>query len=212
MNQINPRSARVFGGAQFIIIGNVNAIDYRGVFGYVMQDQLWLGQSIHSGDREFRVPDHYPLEAAGFRVDANGNKFIRVKGVRWFTNMDVPARHEHIPLYKKYSANEYPLYDNYNAIEVSKVADIPHDYDGIMGVPITFLDKYNPAQFEILGMCENKNLFGLKTRQYTTAECREAYFSLFEKKGTYDLNAAGVISGRKVYKRLLIRKRSQYEN
>lgn len=137
---------------KLLIIGNINAVSYKEIFNLVKENKLWLGESIHSGDREFRVPDHYPLQAAGFRVDENGTKYIRVKGVRWFTNMDVPGRHEKIPLYKKYLAAEYPFYDNYDAIDVSKVADIPMDYDDVMGVPLTFLDKHNPDQFEILGL------------------------------------------------------------
>ena len=136
---------------KFIIIGNVNAITYKEVFKLIKGNKVWLGQSIHSGDREFRVPDSYPLQAAGFRVDENGVKYIRVKGVRWFTNLDVPKRHESITLYKNYTPEEYPHYVNYDAIEVSKVAEIPCDYDGEMGVPITFLDRHNPEQFEIIG-------------------------------------------------------------
>jgi hypothetical protein len=136
---------------EFVVIGSVNAISYKEVFPLVKDNLMWLGVSIHSGDREFRVPDNYPLEAAGCRVDENGIKYIRVKGVRWFTNIDVPQRHEPLTLYKKYTPDEYPTYVNYNAIEVSKVSDIPMDYDGHMGVPITFLDKYNPEQFEIIG-------------------------------------------------------------
>ncbi|MCR5050968.1 MAG: adenine-specific methyltransferase EcoRI family protein, partial [Paludibacteraceae bacterium] len=110
----------------------------------------WLGASIHSGDREFRVPDNYPLNAAGQRVDKRGVKYIRVKGVRWFTNLDYPQRHEDLILYKKYTLEEYPKYDNYNAINVNVTNDIPCDYEGVMGVPITFMDKYNPEQFEII--------------------------------------------------------------
>jgi len=135
----------------FIILGNVNAVTYKEIFKLIQDDKLWFGESIHSGDREFRVPDHYPLDATGTRVDENGNKYIRVKGIRWFTNMDVPQRHQNIPLYKKYTPEEYPTYANYDAIEVGKTAEIPRDYDGMMGVPITFLDKYNPDQFEIIG-------------------------------------------------------------
>jgi hypothetical protein len=138
-------------GKKFIIIGSINAITYRDVFRLIGEDKVWLGKSIHSGDREFRVPDYYPLEASGYRVDESGVKYIRVKGVRWFTNLDYEERHEDIILYKQYIPNEYPKYVNYDAIEVSKTADIPYDYDGEMGVPITFLDKYNPDQFEIIG-------------------------------------------------------------
>lgn len=136
---------------QFLIIGNVNAITNKEVFPLVMDNKIWLGASIHSGDREFRVPDNYPLNASGCRVDENGNKYIRVKGVRWWTNLDYPQRHEDLILYKKYKAEEYPKYDNYDAINVDVTTSIPVDYDGIMGVPLTFIDKYNPEQFKILG-------------------------------------------------------------
>lgn len=135
---------------KFIIIGNVNAITYKEIFKLVKENKIWLGASIHSGDREFGVPDDYPLNAAGFRVDENGKKFIRVKGVRWFTNLDYSERHEDLILYKKYDPKEYPKYDNYDAINVDVTKDIPMEYDGAMGVPITFLDKYNPEQFDII--------------------------------------------------------------
>ena len=143
---------------KLIIIGNVNAITYKEIFKLIKEDRLWLGPSISSGDREFGVPDHYPLTAAGFRIDEKGNKFIRVKGVRWFTNLDHQKRHEELILYKKYTVADYPKYDNYDAIEVSKTKDIPMDYAGAMGVPITFLDKYNPDQFEIIGLANDKRI------------------------------------------------------
>ncbi|MGI6013223.1 MAG: adenine-specific methyltransferase EcoRI family protein [Oscillospiraceae bacterium] len=136
---------------KFLIIGNQNAVTYKEFFPLIMQNKVWLGCSIHSGDREFRVPDTYPLSAAGYRVDNEGKKYIRVKGIRWFTNLDYKERHEELILYKRYTPEEYPRYANYDAIEVSKTANIPYDYDGEMGVPITFLDKYNPDQFEIVG-------------------------------------------------------------
>ena len=135
---------------QFIIIGNVNAIAYKEIYPRIINDELWMGASIHSGDREFRVPDDYPLKASGYRVDENGIKYIRVKGVRWWTNIDYPQRHEDLILYKKYNPNDYPKYDNCDAINVDTTADIPLDYDGLMGVPITFLDKYNPSQFDLV--------------------------------------------------------------
>ena len=135
---------------KFLIIGNVNAITYKEVFPLIKDNYLWFGASIHSGDREFQVPESYPLNAAGYRIDEQSRKFIRVKGVRWFTNLDYRERHEDLILYKSYNPEEYPKYDNYDAINVNKTADIPCDYDGVMGVPITFLDKYNPNQFEIL--------------------------------------------------------------
>ena len=138
-------------GKEFLIIGSVNAITYKEFFPMIRDDRVWMGASIHSGDRTCCVPDSYPLNAAGCGIDENGRKFIRVKGVRWWTNLDYPQRHEKLPLYKKYSAAEFPKYVNYDAIEVAKTADIPYDYDGVMGVPITFMDKHNPEQFEIIG-------------------------------------------------------------
>ena len=135
---------------KFIILGNMNAITYKEVFPLIKENKIWFGASIHSGDREFQVPESYPLNAAGSRIDENGNKFIRVKGVRWFTNIDYPQRHEDIILYKRYNSEEYPHYDNYDAINVNATNDIPYDYAGAIGVPITFLDKYNPEQFEII--------------------------------------------------------------
>ena len=137
----------------FLIIGNVNAITYKEIFPLIKDNKLWLGASIHSGDRKFYVPDDYPLHAAGCGVDKNGRKYIRVKGVRWFTNLDYAMRHEELVLYKRYYGNEeeYPHYANYDAIEVSKVSDIPCDYYEEIGVPITYLDKHNPDQFEIIG-------------------------------------------------------------
>lgn len=137
---------------KFVIIGNLNALTYRDIFKLVKENKLWFGHSIHSGDREFRVPQDYPLNAAGSRVDEEGNKFIRVKGVRWYTNLDFNERHEDLILYKKYNEEEYPKYENFDAINVDITKDIPVDYAGAMGVPITFIDKYNPDQFEIIGL------------------------------------------------------------
>ena len=155
-------------GKQFLIIGNVNAITYKEIFPLIRDNRLWMGASIHSGDRKFWVPDNYELNAAGCGIDETGRKYIRVKGVRWFTNLDYKERHEDLILYKLYSPEVYPTYDNYEAINVDKTSDIPCDYDGVMGVPITFLDKYNPEQFDILGMCAsagyNANIVGIPFR------------------------------------------------
>ncbi len=144
---------------KFLIIGNVNAITYNEIFKLIKQNKLWLGASIHSGDREFGVPNDYPLIAASSRVDEKGKHFIRVKGVRWFTNLDYEERHENLELWKPYTAAEYPKYDNYDAINVDKTKEIPKDYAGVMGVPITFLDKYNPDQFEIVGLGNGRDNF-----------------------------------------------------
>ena len=139
---------------KFIIIGNINTYSYKEIFRLIKENKIWFGRSIKSGDREFRVPDNYPLTAANSRVDElTGRKFVRVKGVRWFTNVKYDEMYPDLKLYKKYNKREFPRYDNYNAINVEVTKDIPFDYKGVMGVPITFLDKYNPNQFEILGMC-----------------------------------------------------------
>lgn len=171
-------------GKKFVIIGNVNAITYKEIFALIKENKLWLGASIHSGDREFGVPKHYPLEAAGIRIDDKGNKFIRVKGVRWFVNLDYPKRHEvleTVHLYAK-TPEKYPKYDNYDAINVDKTNEIPLDYEGVMGVPITFLDKHNPAQFEIVG-------------QMVTTKIDEFNFGY------------PYINGKRIYARILIQKR-----
>ena len=148
---------------QFSIIGNMNAITYKDVFPLIKENRIWLGPSISSGDREFQVPDDYPITAAGWRIDDQGRKFLRIKGVRWFTNLDHGRRHQPLPLMTmadnlKFSKHkeikgkkDYDSYDNYDAIEVPFTDAIPSDYEGVMGVPISFLDKYNPEQFEILG-------------------------------------------------------------
>ncbi len=144
---------------KFIIIGNMNAITYKETFRFIKENKMWLGASIHSGDREFGVPDHYPLNAASSRIDEKGNKYIRVKGVRWFTNLDYEERHEDLILYKEYDPEEYPKYDNYDAINVDITKEIPMDYAGVMGVPITFMDKYNPDQFEIVALGNSRHNF-----------------------------------------------------
>ena len=138
-------------GKKFLIIGNLNAMHYKEIFPLLKQNAMWLGASIHSGDRKFNVPDSYPLDAAGCGVDDVGQRFIRVKGVRWFTNLDYKKRHEEYVFVRRYNTVDYPKYANYDAIEISKTVDIPEDWNGLMGVPDTFLDKYNPDQFEIIG-------------------------------------------------------------
>ena len=146
---------------KFVIIGNQNAISYKEVFPYLKDNKIWLGESIHSGDREFGVPKSYPLNAAGSRVDENGNKFIRVKGVRWFTNIEHGRRHQPLPLmsesenlkfskHKEVKGIGYKKFDFYNAINVPFTDAIPNDYKDLMGVPITFFDKYCPEQFKII--------------------------------------------------------------
>jgi hypothetical protein len=155
-----------------LIIGNKNAIVYKEVFSFIREDRLWLG---YTSPQEFLLPD--------------GTTSKQVQGLcRWFTNLDTSKRHEELTLYKHYTPKEYPKYDNYDAIDVSKVVEIPMDYDGVMGVPITFLDKYNPKQFEIIGLIAGniKGLAGIPSK--------------INKDGPY-------INGKLRYGRILIRKR-----
>lgn len=135
----------------FLILGNLNALTYKEVFPHFQSALVRYGPSIKSGDREFEVPADYPLVAAGARTDSEGRRFIRVKGVRWFTTLTPSHVAPELPLSKKYRPDEYPVYANYDAIHVARTKDIPADFAGPMGVPITFMDKYNPNQFEILG-------------------------------------------------------------
>lgn len=190
---------------KFIIIGHQNAITYKDVFKLIKENKVWLGYGFHRNCAHFINPNY-----VDYASDADHREgMIRVSGVQWFTNLDISKRHEDLILYKKYNPDEYPKYENYDAIEVSKTADIPMDYTGAMGVPITFMNKYNPDQFEILGMGENENLYDLKTKVYTSTQCKHAYFDKFGKKGTYDLNASGVVVRNglleKVYQRIFIR-------
>lgn len=134
----------------FIIIGNQNAITYREILPLVRDNKIWLGYN--SGHFWFKVPDTYEEKKTDFKIDENGQKWRRMGNICWFTNMDIEKRHEDMTLFRTYSPEAYPKYDNYDAIEVSRTADIPCDYYGAMGVPITFADKYNPDQFEFMGI------------------------------------------------------------
>ena len=132
---------------KFVIIANINAITYKECFPLIKNDRIWLGYK--SGQQSFAVPDFLERNNTYY---LNGQKYAKFGNICWFTNLDIPKRHEGLILVKPYSPDLYPKYDNYDAIEVGKLADIPCDYDGVMGVPITFLDKYDPDQFEILGI------------------------------------------------------------
>lgn len=178
---------------KFLIIGNQNAITYKEIFPLLKENKVWLGASIHSGDREFRVPNNYEIRSKSLRVDEYGNKYIRVVGVRWYTNLDYKERHENLILYKNYDTSEYPKFDHYDAINVNKTCEIPVDYDREMGVPITFLDKYNPEQFEIIdGIGRYSILDNERTKQ------AKKYLSM--------------IDGKAVYFRVIIKRRKQSGN
>lgn len=209
---------------KFLIIGNMNAVTNKEIFPLILQNKVWWGASIHSGDRKFWVPDNYELNAAGCGVDETGRKFIRVKGVRWFTNLDYKERHENLILYKKYTPEEYPYLDNFNAIFIAKTTEIPLDYNGIMAVPITFLDKFNPEQFEILGLTQigchdlvpDTKKYGDYKEMLTATDTptgasgnktnENAVLSGKGKKKTYYMNSEGRMVHSE-YKRLFIRKR-----
>lgn len=133
---------------QFIIIGNMNAITYKEIFPLIAQNRLWLGYNC--GHFWFMVPDSYEVKKTDFKVDENGQKWRRMGNICWFTNVDIEKRHENMTLFRNYTPEEYPKYDNYDAINVDRTVDIPCDYYGVMGVPITFLSQYNPDQFEIV--------------------------------------------------------------
>ena len=163
---------------KFLIIGNQNAITYKEIFPLLKDNKVWLGYKF--GDMAFTVPEYYPPRETRYWQDEEGQKWRSMGNICWYTNLDHNKRHEEMDLICRYSPEEYPTYDNYNAIEVKKTADIPCDYDGIMGVPITFLDKYNPDQFEMLG------------RMTTT------------KKDDYNFGYP-FINGYKIYARILIR-------
>ena len=154
---------------KFLIVGNKNAITYKEIFPLIKDNSLWVGYTPMSKDMLFDLPEDYAQELAATKKAGSSYRIVNgaVKGRSqsiWFTNLDHKKRHEELILYKRYSPEEYPHYDNYDAINVDKVANIPEDYDGVMGVPITFLDKHNPEQFEILGVTQS--WFGAATKIY----------------------------------------------
>lgn len=206
----------VEGGKQFSIIGNMNAITYKEVFPLIKDNKLWLGPTISSGDREFGVPDYYPLEAAGWRIDEQGRKYIRVKGVRWYTNIEHGRRHEPLSLMTmadnlKFSKHKelrgkdsYIHYANYDAIEVPFSDAIPSDYEGTMGVPISYIDKYCPEQFEIIGQTQGDSGKELGLAPFPR-ELKKLNPSLRDGQLYYIENG----KPEKPYARILIRKRKQ---
>lgn len=148
---------------KFLIIGGQNNITNKYIFPMLKEDKVWLGY--YSGDMEFTVPDYYEPRATRYREE-NGIKYRSMGNICWYTNLDIPKRHEDIPIFRQYRKEEYQFYDNYDAINVNKVADIPVDYYGYMGVPITFMSKHNPKQFEIIGLIAGniKGLAGIPTK------------------------------------------------
>jgi len=136
---------------KFLILGDQNAITYKEIFRYIKENKFWLGYD-NGGTKWFQVPMNYDIPTETRKKIVNGIKYISMGRILWFTNLDTTKRHEKLTLYKKYNSGDYPRYDEYNAINVNRYIDIPMNYGGIMGVPITFLDKYNPEQFELIGI------------------------------------------------------------
>jgi hypothetical protein len=186
---------------KFLIIGSKNAITYKEVFKLIKENKLWLGHGFAAGNAYFKIPAEISREFANGVYDEETG-LVKFRNVGWFTNMDHQGRHEKLELGTRYDPARNPKYHNYDAIEVSKTAEIPYDYDGAMGVPITFLDKYNPEQFEILGITDRDNNSGLKIREYTEADV----------PNPGDLNRRGVIKiageYKSTYARLLITRKT----
>lgn len=136
----------------FVIIGNQNAVAYKDFFPLLSDNKIWLGYN--SGHFWFKVPDSYEEKKTDFKIDETGQKWRRMGNICWFTNLDIEKRHENMTLFRNYTPEAYPTYDNFDAIEVSKTADIPCDFYGVMGVPITFMSQHNPQQFEIIGLSQ----------------------------------------------------------
>lgn len=203
----------------FLVIGPKNAVTYKEIFPLIKDTRLWLGAGFANGNAYFSIPAVGGREFADGVYDAHTG-LVKFRNVGWFTNLDHGRRHQKLECmtvdqnlrFSKHKElkgkKRYDRYDNYDAIEVPFTDAIPSDYDGVMGVPISFLDKYNPEQFEIVGTTEsNDPENACRTRVYSSRECRAAYQKRFGKPGVYDLNASGVVGGVKVYKRVLIRHR-----
>lgn len=202
----------------YIIIGNMNAVTYKEIFPMIAENRLWLGYN--SGHFWFKVPDSYEVKKTDFKIDENGQKWRRMGNICWFTNVDIEKRHENMVLFRNYTPELYPKYDNYDAINVNKTVDIPCDYYGVMGVPITFLDKYNPDQFEIVAFRKGNDG---KDLVYSFPNCsqnsnveRETDNSspilphTHPQNNGHDDVIRPVLNGMKLYRRITIRLRQQF--
>jgi len=181
---------------KFVIIGDQNAVSYKEIFKPVRENKLWLGYD-NGGTKWFQVPMDYDIPTETRKKIENGIKYFSMGRVVWFTNLNTIKRNQEITLYKKYSGNEYPEYDNYKAINVNKVSDIPMDYKGVMGVPVTFLDKHNPNQFELI----------------SSNDIRVSADVPFKEHGLIK-DKDGAINGKPVYVRIVIKNKKpqkQYE-
>ncbi len=147
---------------KFLIIGTLNAVKYKEIFPLICANKIWLGNGFQNGNAYFRIPEYVDTSIYAKGVYDKDSKLIKFRNCVWITNMDLAKRHEKLILWKNYSAEEFPKYDNYDAIECSKIANIPFDTDNVIGVPITFFTKYNPEQFEIIGKLSNGVINGVK--------------------------------------------------
>jgi len=173
---------------KFLIIGNWNAISYKEIFKLIKENKIWIGINSNRNFSGFIVPDHYELFGTEAYTDEDGKRIVKSNNNCWFTNLDIDKRHAELLLYKKYNKTEYPTYDNYDAIEVSATNNIPIDYNGVMGVPVTFMNKYNPEQFEII---------------WTTDRGGDGMLEKYKKKHSrFD---APVVKGTGLYKRIFIK-------
>ena len=175
-------------GKKFLILGNQNAVTYKEIFTLIKDNKVWLGYK--NGNMCFTVPAYYEPRPTRFWIDETGQKWRSLGNICWLTNLETRKRHEDLVLYRMYNAQDYPKYDNYDAINVDKVTEIPCDYEGVMGVPITFLDKYNPEQFEILDARDFTPIERLQYKNYALIK-----------------DADGAINGKATYARILIRRK-----
>jgi len=193
---------------KFLIIGSLNAITYRECFKLIKENKMWLGMTMDGRNKWFRVPDDYPINsnAANSKI-VDGSKYLFVKGCMWFTNLDNEKRHEEITLWKTYKEEEFPHYENFEAINTNKVTDIPKDFGGYVGVPITFLNKYNPDQFEILGLGISNSGIEIGVKPYKPEH--KKYRKEIQQRGAVDGDLYMMIDGVVTvpYARILIKRK-----
>jgi hypothetical protein len=178
-------------GKKFLIIGNQGAISYREIFEAIKRNEMWLG---YTHPVAFVVPDHYEMREVRSWRDESGTNWRSLGNACWFTNLDIQKRHEELVAIKPYDPLSHPHYDNYNAVEVSRYKDIPTNYDGVMGVPVTFLEYYNPEQFEIVG---------------SDYEVRQGQLPEILKGGWNGKIDRGYVKGKRLFARILIRRKTK---
>ena len=187
---------------KFIVIGNGNAITYKEIFPYIKNDKIWLGNKSFSRGMDFILGDNFEESKCKYPKKEKDSIIVNIAMCIWFTNVPHDKRNTPIKLSKKYNERDYPKYDNYDAINISRVKDIPEDYEGVMGVPITFLDKYCPSQFEIIG-----GFNGYKKCDYENALICGSHTEYIDKKGNIRIWNGPIVNKKTTYYRILIKKR-----